>query len=256
MSVKNKLIAHYLDKSKHSNYQILPSRLRALLNQADVETKTRHEQERLDYICQRIDFSDKTVLDIGGNTGFFVFELLDLGASLITHYEGNKAHSDFVILAAKALDLSEKAKTVNSYFSFDGSYTEKFDVVLLFNVLHHLGDDYGDKRVTIEEAKKACISQLNSLAGNTEKLVFQLGFNWQGDPAHCLFDHGTKQEMIDYVKQGIENYWDVEAIGIAEQFDQTIVYKDLNDTNITRNDSLGEFLNRPIFILKSKSFSI
>ncbi len=251
MSAKSDLIAYYSNKSKHSNYQILPGRLRTLLGQTDVITRTRHEQERLDYICQKIGFSDKTVLDIGGNTGFFVFELLDAGAKHMTHYEGEKAHSDFVNLAAKALDLSQKVRTINSYFAFDGSYAEQFDVVLLFNVLHHIGDDYGDKNANIEEAKKACILQLNSLAGNTEKLVFQLGFNWQGNVSKGLFAGGTKQEMIDFVRKGIDGYWSIESIGVAVRIDGKVAYKDLNDNNIERDNSLGEFLNRPIFILRS-----
>ena len=41
---------------------------------------------------------------------------------------------------------------------------------------------------------------------------------------------------------------------IAEKTEDGLNYSDLNDRNIGRIDELGEFLNRPLFIMKSKSF--
>lgn len=38
-------------------------------------------------------FEGKSVLDIGGNSGFFTFELIEKGAKKIHYYEGNKAPS-------------------------------------------------------------------------------------------------------------------------------------------------------------------
>jgi hypothetical protein len=42
------------------------------------------------------------------------------------------------------------------------------------------------------------------------------------------------------------------ALGIAEKRGNAIVFSDLSESNLARNDALGEFLNRPIFILRSK----
>ena len=67
-----------------------------------------------------------------------------------------------------------------------------------------------------------------------------------------LFENGTKKELIDYILSGTKNDWEINYIGIAQSFQQKIQYCDLNDINIERNDDLGEFLNRPIFIMKSK----
>ncbi len=250
MSIKDELINYYSKQSKHSNYQVLPSSLKPILNSKEVDTRTRFEAERLEYILSKIDVQDKSVLDIGGNTGFFIFELIDAGAKIAQLYEGNKEHADFVKLAAKALNLTN-VDVINGYFLFDGSHREHYDIILLLNVLHHLGDDYGDKNLSMEAVKKSIINQLNSLSQQTDLLIFQLGFNWQGNPANGLFEHGTKREMVDYIKDGIKGCWDIVAIGIAEGVDQNVCYLDLNETNIERNDSLGEFLNRPLFILKS-----
>ena len=82
-------------------------------------------------------------------------------------------------------------------------------------------------------------------------MVFQLGFNWKGNRNLGLFENGSKVELIDFIAEGVKNYWTIEKIGIAEAANNSIEYCDLNDNNIIRNDKIGEFLNRPIFILKS-----
>ena len=77
-----------------------------------------------------------------------------------------------------------------------------------------------------------------------------------------LFINGEKQErikrvalavaIIDFIISSLESEYEIVKIGIAERIDEDITYNDLNDMNIIRDDSLGEFLNRPIFIMKSK----
>jgi 2-polyprenyl-3-methyl-5-hydroxy-6-metoxy-1,4-benzoquinol methylase len=251
--VKGKLIDHYSKKSKHSNYQVLPESLKKILAPKDIQTKTRYEKERLKYIVGEVNFKNKTVLDIGGNTGYFSFELLEAGAQNVNCYEGNKEHAEFVGLAAETLDLQAKIQVTNAYFTFDGSFDDRYDIILLFNVLHHVGDDYGDKNLTSHQARQTIVKQLNSLSNHTDTLIFQMGFNWQGDVARGIFENGTKQEMIEFVKHSVRDHWDIVAIGIAEKVDDKIVYHELNEQNIERDDSLGEFLNRPIFILRAKN---
>jgi len=251
MDVKKELIKKYSNNSKHSNYQVLPSSLKFVINDDDVETRTRFEKERLDYILKKIEVRNKSVLDIGGNTGFFTFELIDAGAKSVHYYEGNTSHADFIDLASKYLNLGKKIKITNKYFSFEGDANMKYDIILLLNVLHHLGDDYGDQGISIDAAKQNMLVQLNSLHSMADVIVFQLGFNWKGNPNNCLFEDGTKKEMIDFVKTGVNGYWDIIEIGIAEKKTDNIVYCELSDKNIERDDSLGEFLNRPLFILKA-----
>ncbi len=83
-------------------------------------------------------------------------------------------------------------------------------------------------------------------------VILQLGFNWKGDRYLPLFDNGTKSEMIAFLQINIESFLDITRIGIAQKKDNNVIYSDLTDSNIERDDSLGEFLNRPLFILKSK----
>ena len=249
--LEQELIHLYGNKSKHSNYQILSDRLRAIINPSDIDTVTRYEKERLDYILKVIPIDNKSVVDVGANTGYFSFELLDKGASFVHYIEGNKEHAEFVSLAARALGVEDRIKVTNDYLNFDGTYSEHHDIGLLFNVLHHTGDDYGDKGATVDQAKEQMIKQLNSMSSMVDTLVFQLGFNWMGNREQPLFENGTKKEMIDFVQAGVKDVWEIVHIGIAEGDKSNITYGELNEDNIVRRDDLGEFLNRPIFILKS-----
>lgn len=250
------MVELYNKTSKHSGYQMLPNRLSFLLKDSNIKIKSRYEKERLAYIISKIEVEGKNILDIGGNTGYFSFELIDRGAKLVEYYEGNKEHAEFVKEAAKLLNLDDRIIVNNCYLSFDTSSLKgkEYDIALLLNVLHHYGDDYGDKKIQINEAKKEMIKQLNKLAYKAKILVFQLGFNWKGDISNPLFRSGSKAEMISFVKEGIRNHWGVLHVGIAEETNNGIEYRDLNDKNIERKDNLGEFLNRPIFILKSSLY--
>ncbi|MBD5517487.1 MAG: class I SAM-dependent methyltransferase [Lachnospiraceae bacterium] len=249
------LITLYQKTSKHSNYQVLPTQLKNIISEESLQIKSRHEEERLTYILDKVKVADSVFCDIGGNSGFFTFELLNHGAQKGIFYEGNRDHAAFVQAASEILNLQEKIEIHDQYFDFQNdiadSLKKHIDVTILFNVLHHVGDDYGHIN-NIESARENIINELKKMAQMTSLLVFQLGFNWMGDRNRCLFREGTKKEMIDWLKDNLRNEWEILHIGIAENHENTIVYRDVNSSNIERNDSLGEFLNRPIFILKSK----
>ncbi len=248
---KNRLIELYQNTSKHSNYQILPTGLSAILSQNDVQTKSRFEKERLQFLTDNLDFNGKKILDIGGNTGYFSFESLEIGAKEVVYIEGNTPHADFV---NEAKNILQKPITVkNEYLDFQTPIAEApFDIVLLFNVIHHLGDDYGEKSISVEKAKEKMIDCINYFIGKTNILVLQMGFCWKGDISQPLFENGTKEEMIDFVKTAIKDRWKIKTIGIAEEADKLTSYKSLNEENKRRQDRLGEFRNRPIFILERK----
>jgi len=243
----------YAVNSKHSNYQILSNRLSELLDENLITVNSRYEKERLEYIFNKISVKDKRVLDIGGNTGYFSFEILEHGASNVHYFEGNKHHAEFVKLAANELGYTDKISINNEYYTFKQSEPQNFHITLLLNVLHHIGDDYGDKSLNIKKAKENILKQINAMANKTEYLIFQLGFCWQGNIKTGLFEQGTKLEMLDYLDKGTRQHWDILHIGIAEKNDGNVIYADINTANEHRNDALGEFLNRPLLILRSKT---
>lgn len=250
----------YGQNSKHSNYQVLARPLRALLAQDALSISSRYEVERLDYLLARHPVRGLHVADIGGNTGFFSLECAAAGAASVRYIEGNAAHAQFVQLASMALGMEQVVHCHNAYLDLRDVDSEadgwpgRVDCCLLLNVLHHLGDDYGDPALSRENAKQGMLASLAYLAGKTDVLVFQLGFNWKGDRALPLFEHGSKTELIEFVRQGTAQDWDLLDIGIAERDPGggQIRYQPLNDSNIARDDSLGEFLNRPLFVLRSR----
>lgn len=240
----------YMESSKHSNYQILPSNLKDLMKDEDLMVQSRYEKERLKYITENVNLKGKTVLDIGGNTGFFTFETHNAGASKIDYYEGNQTHAEFVKKGIEVLELKDKIAVFPQYYLFNQK--EKiYDVAYLLNVVHHSGDDFGDS-ISIEKAKSDILACINVMAEITKVLVFQMGFNWCGNRNKCLFEQGTKAEMEEFIQKGTVENWEIIKIGVAVKKDCQIKYEDVNLKNNQREDELGEFLNRPIFIMKSK----
>lgn len=252
MNIRDELIKKYSAISKHSHYQSLPNSLKTVIGKRDLKVRQRYDEERLNYILDKLTVKNKKILDIGGNTGFFTFELIDKGAVKIDFYEGNKDHAEFVEIAVEALKLQDKIKVYDKYYTFQMQKKKRYDIVLLLNVLHHLGDDYGDQKQSIIEAKKNMAYQLNTLHSCTDYLVFQMGFNWKGDINKPLFKKGAKNEIIDFVTKSTKHRWEMINIGIASSKSGLISYEEINKRNSVRIDSLGEFLNRPLFILMAK----
>lgn len=250
-STKNKLLELYLKSSKHSQYQYLTNELDNLLDSNCKITKSRFEIQRLNYIKSKVETKDKRILDIGGNTGYFSIELTK-NTNKLTYIEGNKNHTEFVKLASNYLKLTKKINIINDYYNFNKLDKQKYDIVLLLNVLHHIGDDFDNKEISINKAKKTIIKYINSFHLKTDILILQIGYNWKGNINNKLFKKGTKKEVIKFIENGTKKYWNIQSIGIATN-NKNIEYKDLDNKNINREDSLGEFLNRPIFILKLKN---
>lgn len=245
-----RLINLYQNASKHANYQSLPNCIKPFISNDQIYTNSRYEKERLDFLLRNISFVNKTVTDVGGNTGYFTFELIDAGASKVHYVEGNTEHANFVKYVAES--LNKPVKISNSYVNTDdnSSFLRKTDITLLFNVIHHIGDDFGDKNISIEDAKNKMVEFIRYFSDKTEILVLQFGFCWKGDIQKPLFKNGTKEEMIEFVKQGIKNKFEIVKIGIPVVYEDSTEYVDLNATNLDRNNKIGEFRNRPIFILK------
>lgn len=247
--MNKELVELYNNTSKHSGYQILPKALQAIMGDNVQQHIARYEAERMTYLKKHLDFSDKKILDIGGNTGYFSFESIEAGAKEVIYIEGNSAHEHFVKKAAEV--LNSNMKTYNRYLEFENAPEHQpFDMVLLFNVIHHLGDDFGDRQITMQAAKTKMQLAIQYFYNYTDLLILQMGFCWKGDRTHLLFENGTKTEMIEFVQEAIKGKFKIENIGIAMEENGITEYKEYDPHNLERMDALGEFRNRPIFILK------
>ncbi len=242
-------------EDQNTGYRILPERFNApLAGTADESQYVFHERERFAFFSRHVDFVGKRCIDIGCSTGYFLFSMLDAGAREVVGYEGRKSSGELVRAMIEVSGSQGQFSFHNEFFQF-GVGPQRYDVGLLLNVLHHLGGDYGAGAFDMAKAKQLFLAQLNRMSVQVGTLVFQLGFNWKGDRHLGLFEHGTKAEMIDFIRTGTAGHWDIEQIGIPEKDGEgRISYQPLNERNIARDESLGEFLNRPLFILRSKQF--
>lgn len=248
-------------QNKHAVYYRKPTRF---LNPEDLQEITFYksriknlpgdklfETPRADFIKKFIDYKNKTILDIGCSTGFFLFDALDHGAKNVICYEGSiESYSELVNFVEKSgLDIEHN----NRYYNFDAEELRQSDVVHLLNVVHHFGEDYGAD-VNVNAAKAMMIQNIDALAKTSREMVFQMGFNWKGDVKYPLFPHGEKRDVIEFLEENLK-FWSIQDVGVAVLHDECVEYEKANDLNMKRNEDLGEFLNRPLIILKSKVLS-
>lgn len=242
----DKILELYNNISKHSNYQKLPKSLIPHIGNVE-QNINRYESERWEFIKNNIDISGKKILDIGANTGYFSISSAECNSS-ITAIEYNKNHCLFLQECASILNL--KIIVVNDYYDFTKELDTEFDFVFILNVLHHIGDDFENQIDSVELAKIKILEYINLFSKNAKNIVFQMGFCWKGDKKLPIFKYGSKKEMISFIKEGTKNNWKISNIGILNK--KKLKYVELDTSNIERDDTLGEFGNRPIFILKNK----
>lgn len=248
-SGKNDLSVLLSAQSKHSSYQEIHPSLERFLSNA-YKPSGKSESIRWSFMTTLTDFKGKNVVDIGANTGFFTFAaIVDENASSVRSYEGNPNHAEFIKKSAMLLGVDEKIQIENSYYDFFSAHSKPVDILLCLNVLHHIGDDFGDQKMSIRNAKEEIVKALNELANRCQWMWFQLGFNWQGNSGKPLFVNGKKMEMIEFISQATQKSWVMEAIAVYNPVSKA--YEHLTDELLKRDDAIGEFLNRPLFLLRS-----
>lgn len=240
----------YLQRSKHASYQLVHPLIAPHASGADGLVSGKLEVERQAYFDRALPLLGARVLDIGANTGYFSFGALQSGAKHVTCFEGNAEHAAFVAHAAEMAGLSERLSMHAAYFDFFKPVTQTYDVSYCLNVLHHLGDDFGDASLSMDDARAQMLRALNGMAALTRTLVLQLGFNWKGDVRYPLFEGGEKAALIDFVAQGSADHWVIEEVTVPHPTSK--VYEPISEDNLPRNNQIGEFMNRPLFKLRSR----
>lgn len=230
----------YNNLSKHSQYQSFPFFDLGEVSNPKINTQ---EEQRYAFMSKFLDFKNRSVVDVGANTGYFSFSAKQSGASQVIAFEGNKEHAEFLVEANKILDLDIKVE--NEYFTPSPS-SPKADIYICLNVVHHLGDDFL-QGVQKEDAKKLMKDYIHNVCSLSKFSVFQLGFCWKGNTELPLFSSGTKEEMISFVKDALPKN-SILDIGIL---DKNNIYTTPDKSNMLRYDELGEFANRPLFIVKN-----
>lgn len=233
--------------SKHSHYQTLHPLVHKQFDVPDsYRPRKMLEHQRVDFVKRFLSMQGKRVVDIGANTGYFSLAAADGGAARVDAIEGNAEHATFLSRCVDALKMNDRVFVSNRYVNFAPYDVGHADVVLCYNVLHHLGDDFRGG-VEKDDALRGMAEALRQLVLRNANVVFQMGYNWQGDPGLPLTENGTKTEIIDFVSASLDS---VKADVIVGCYDPAAdAYVEANETNLGRFDALGEFANRPLFII-------
>lgn len=238
-------------RTKHSHYQTIHPALREVLpDVGNYKPKKLLEEAREVFVSEHVDFNGKTVADIGANTGYFSVAAALKGAKQIDAFEGNGKHAAFLQIASSAIGIEGRLKVHNQYVSFAPYRLPVYDICLCYNVLHHLGDDFRaglPMQVAITEMKAALVS----LVSNNKTVVFQMGYNWKGDVRLPLTRNGLKSELISLVHDALGNL-PIEVV-TACYVSQSQRYEIANKENLKRCDDMGEFANRPLFIIRGSN---
>lgn len=263
MNTQSEIILRYYKKSryergKHGDYITPPDAVRLYFkSQYDFGADTRAENARMAYILKHVDFRNKNVLDIGGNTAFFSFAALGQGARKVSYIDGSAELCAVAQASAALLGATDSFQIENGYFDPRGIVSKDasiFDIAFLLNVVHHLGDDFGEKQLTISAAKESMLDYINAMSRCCNILVFQMGFTWMGDSFKPLFDKGNMVEMIRYIEEGTQGYFKLSSCGVPIYYGDLLKeYKDHTYSCLARNYNAREFFNRPIMILESVS---
>lgn len=265
-------MSYIQSEGKHGLYQLFPPVL--VKKYPELQNlpynSMRLDDKRYDFLVRSIDLIGLRVTDIGSNIGYFSFRLATEKACKVLMYEPYADHFKAIGEIRNLLNLDEKVVEIrNEGVDLDAiNALESTDVILLFNVLQHAGEDFDRTRVQkVEDWYAFAVEYLTKLRTKTKYLVFQNGYSWLGHSK----DLCGKEEIISFsIKLLKEAGWQIEKCGIVTNF-QTHTYREFDINKTTKNPifnplkyfeygvkyRLGfnvpnhRFIQRPIFICKS-----
>lgn len=94
----------------------------------------------LKWAFKGIDFSDKTVLDIGGGNGIYSYYAKYKGAKFCINLEPFEAGSKNIQILNNKDDLGLSIEINNQTFQ-DFNYKKKFDIIILHDSINHLDEE-------------------------------------------------------------------------------------------------------------------
>lgn len=239
------------------DYQSIPPFVIPILEQflggelLEVESKSKTlDKQRYQFMRDIFRSINGRILDIGANSGYFSLGYCVDDNCIVDAFEGEIVYVEYLKMMSDILNLDDRLRVYGENYNFQQKPTQKYDLTLCLNVLHHIGRYFDGEINCAEDAKLRMTEYLSNLAESSSHLFFQIGFNWKGDMRLPIFKNGSKNEMIEYVSEVSQSSWSIERIGI---FDPSLNdYVEPKESDMLRNDAIGEFANRPLFFMKSK----
>jgi hypothetical protein len=245
-----KLKSLYSDNSKHSRYQNIPAFVRQELGYSEtIDENWRGDTARYNYLLNQFDFTKEMVIgDIGANTGFFSLSLAHKYPNLKVYaYECNPKHVEHI-------------EIIKDYFSLSNLFVEQemlnlknidnlkhHDLIINFNVLHHAGVDYDRDIVNLDNFESYATAYLAKLREKTEKIIFQMGYNWGGNKQKPIIKLSNDLDKIDFTAKIFQKAgWKIDIIAIIKKNENNYyenIRKDIFEILVNSNDCHTEHLD-------------
>jgi SAM-dependent methyltransferase len=212
------------------------------------------DKERAAFMFDQYSVRGQRVLDIGANQGYLTVEAALRGAERVDAFESNEVDGVFLMQAAKLLPGLDRVTAHPINYDFDQANGDRWNCVICLNVLHHIGRYFDTHVNDLSETKNLMRQHLHRLLSKGGCVWLQMGYNWQGNTQKPMFPQGSKREMTDFVTSLIEPHARLAVIGIYNA--QAKAYElanhgDWDHPLWQRIDSLGEFGNRPLYLIQS-----
>lgn len=174
----------------------------------------------------------KSILDIGCKYGYFCHEAFARGASLVKGIEisdeNSKIANEIIKLWGRDIDI------INEDFSNVGSM-QKFDIILLLNVLHHVNSPTAVMQKISEHTKELAIvefpSVLDSQTGLSKfkKILYRYFFNkdsliYLGEEKYHRTWYFSKKAFENLVINQLSLFKNVEFIPSPRKYGRYIAY--------------------------------
>ncbi len=274
-SLQEELANLYYDRSKHSVYQTLPKFVEEALGfNFSIDQQWRGDEVRMAYLSDLIDWSDKRVVDIGANTGYFSLNLARHHGCRAICYESNARHCRLIERIADYFAMQDICVVERSVGIREVGSMVEADVALLLNVLHHVGHDFDQTRVNSpSEVENYCIEYLARLRTRVSTLVLQMGYNWGGNKTTPIIAVSDTRKFFDYQRRILSLAgWRIARGGMAFRDAAGISYRDLDLSaltgdsaaalrigaesrlvqNLSVQEGMSEFYRRPLLLCRAE----
>lgn len=270
MSIIEEFTSYIKSQGKHGFYQLLPP---ALINKYNELQELPYKSIRLDdkryeFFTKHLNTSKARVTDIGANIGYFSFRLATEKKCSVVMYEPFEDHYKAINSIGSMLEAQDNIKAVNDGVTLSNiDSLEKTDILLLFNVLQHAGEDF-DKDIVKSKNDwyQYAVEYLTKLRSKSKYLVFQNGYSWLGHDVELC----ARENILPFSKQLLEDAgWTVKHCGMVKNY-STKEYIDIPlnavsgpTTNKLKYLEYGikyrlglalpnyQFIQRPIYICES-----
>ena len=171
----------------------------------------------------------------------------------------------------------ENVRILTQYLDFESlDSLEKYDTVLLYNVLHHAGADFDSELVSFkEDLFDYLVKYMTKLGEHCSRIFYQMGYNWGGNKQHPIVPLQDDAGKFVYTCRFLrEAGWTIEGIGTsygcegdipvfhknlpsdvvmaANTCDHETLRSLLNELIDPRISTFSEFYRRPIFVCTKK----